>query len=70
MMPPAVVLANALPKVAQGEAKVQALESLPLPETQVCKEVVAADMEAVQKSTAADMSNMLRIFMEVSFLEL
>jgi hypothetical protein len=67
MMPPAVVLANAPVKVAQGEAKVQALESLPLPETQVCKEV--AEIEAVQKSTAADVSNTLRILMEISCLE-
>jgi peroxiredoxin len=67
-MPPAVVLASAPVKVAQGEAKVQVLESLPLPETQVCAMVVA-EMEAVQKSTAADASAMLRIFMEISSLE-
>jgi len=69
-MPPAVVLVSAPWKVAQGEAKVQGLESLPLPETQVCEEVAIADMEAVLKSAVADTSRMLRIFMEVSCLEL
>jgi hypothetical protein len=69
IIPPAVVLASAPAKVRQGEAKVQALESLPLPETQVCAMVVA-EMEAVQKSAAADVSTMLRIFMEFSFLGL
>jgi hypothetical protein len=64
-----VVLANAPAKVRHGEAKVHVLESLPLPETQVC-EAVVAEMEAVQKSAAADVSTMLRIFMEVSFLGL
>jgi hypothetical protein len=54
--------------VAQGEAKVQGLESLPLPETQVC--ALVADIEAVQKSTAADVSTMLRIFIGLSFLGL
>jgi len=69
-MPPAVVLVSAPWKVAQGEAKVQGLESLPLPETQVCAEVVvAAEMDAAQKSTAADVSSRLRIFMEISSLE-
>jgi peroxiredoxin len=66
MMPPAVVLASAPVKVAQGEAKVHVLELLPFPETQVCAMVVA-EMEAVQKRTAAEASAMLRIFMEVSF---
>jgi hypothetical protein len=63
-------LANAPVKVAQGEAKVQALESLPLPETQVWDKVLVADAEAAQKSTAADICNTLRIFMGVSFLEM
>jgi len=62
-------LANAPVKVAQGEAKVQALESLPLPETQVWDKVLVADADAVQKSMAADASNMLRIFMGISSLE-
>jgi hypothetical protein len=48
---------------------VQALESLPLPETQVCSEDVVADMEAVQNSTAAEVSRRLRIFMGISCLE-
>jgi hypothetical protein len=68
IMPPEVVLVSAPAKVAQGKAKVQALELLPLPETQVCA-IVVAEMEAVQKSTAAEVSTMLRIFMGVSFLE-
>ncbi len=68
MMPPAVVLANAPVKVAQGEAKVQVLESLPLPETQVCVKVVA-EIDAVQNNTATNVRRILRIFMEVSFLE-
>jgi hypothetical protein len=50
---------------------VQALASLPLPETQVCAEVVtaAAEMEAALKSTAADVNRKSRIFMEISCLE-
>jgi hypothetical protein len=68
MMPLAVVLVSAPAKVAQGKTKVQALESLPLPETQLC--ALVADIEAVQKNTAADVSKTLRIFMGLSFLEL
>jgi hypothetical protein len=38
--------------------KVHALESLPLPETQVCSKVVAfAGMDIAQKSAAADLSS-------------
>jgi hypothetical protein len=70
--PPAEVLASAPAKVAQGEAKVQGLESLPLPETQVCAMVEVtgeAEMDAALNSKAADVIRMLRIFMEVSSLE-
>jgi hypothetical protein len=68
-MPPAEVLASAPLKVRHGEAKVQGLASLPLPETQVWDKVLVADADAVQKSMAADASNMLRIFMGISSLE-
>jgi hypothetical protein len=67
MMPPAVVLASALEKLAQGEAKVQVFESLPLPETHVCKEV-AADMEVMLNSMATDANKVFPILMEVSCL--
>jgi hypothetical protein len=70
-MPFAAVLVAAPWKVAQGEANVQALVSLPVAaETHVCKEVAeVAKMEAVQKSTATDVSRMSRILMGISSLE-